>query len=399
MDSILAESTSPNTENNLPLAIGAVATKGKGLVYLGAAGSRDATKPEKVATTDTIVAFYSCTKAVASTAMLQLIERGIIGLDDPVHKYIPEFAEKKILTGFTEKNEPILVEPKTEATIRHLITHTAGLGYAFFNKNYHDLKELTGIPNIMKSEYEHFDTPLLFEPGSKWLYGTNIDMAGKVLYNVTGKSLGDFCKENIFDKINAPSLTFVKSDEQCAEEAEIHQRSENTHGDLIPLYNLHPRVASFHAGGHGLFGKVEDYIKFLQIYINEGKCVETGEQILKPETVEKFAFESLLPGDVKVANNLEIPEPELSNPVTLFDELPADKQWWTGAFMKIGVELPTGRSSGSVFWCGLPNLYYWIDYKKGIVGMFATQLFPFYDAMSLKYSAEFETEAYNEFCT
>lgn len=398
LDNILAESTATSTENRLPLAIGAVATKDKGLVYLGSSGSRDVTNPEKTASTDTVVAFYSCTKAVASTAMLQLIERGVIGLDDLVEKYIPEFAEKQILKGFTDKDEPILETPKNKATIRHLITHTAGLGYTFFNKHYHDLKEKTGVPNILTSEYEHFDTPLLFEPGTKWLYGTNMDIAGKVLYNVTGKSLGDYCKENIFDKINAPSLTFVKTDEQCSNEAEIHQRSHNTYGDLIPLYNIHPRVAPFHAGGHGLFGKVEDYLKFLQIFINDGNCKATGEQILKPETVQNFAFENLLPADVTIQNDMEYPELELSNPVTLFDQLPADKQWWTGAFMKVGVELPTGRSAGSVFWCGLPNLYYWIDYKKGIVGMFATQLFPFYDATALKYSAEFESEAYKQFC-
>ncbi|GMM35720.1 hypothetical protein DASC09_030450 [Saccharomycopsis crataegensis] len=398
LDNILSKYTNPSFENHVPLAIAAVVTRENGLVYLGAAGAKDASVPDDKVTTDTTLAFYSDTKAVACTALLQLLERGQIkSIDETVETYIPEAKNIKILQGFDEEDQPILKDATVKPTIRHLLTHTAGFSYAFFSSHYKKLLDLTGKPNILLSSWEQFQTPLIFEPGSEWHYGVNIDWVGKIVYNVSGQTLDQFLQENVFKQIGAPSLTFTRRPEHYANQAEIHQRANCTSGDLIPLKGIHPEVPEFHAGGHGLWGKLEDYMKFLEIFLHEGKCPSTGAVVLKPETVRDYAFSNLLPKGITCTPNFQYDQPQLSNPVDLFDLFPKDKMSWTANFFKVDVDLPTGRSAGSLSWCGLPNLYYWIDPKKGVTGMFCTQLFPFYDKTALEALTEFETEVYKQF--
>lgn len=382
--------------NQLPCALGAVVTRDKGLVYLGGRGRRDAADPTATpAGPDTPLAFFSCTKAVTTTALLQLLERGLIrSIDDPVEHYVPEIRDIPVLVQAKDGTQQ-LQAPATKPTLRHLLTHTAGFSYPFFSHAYAQLQHDTGTPDILRSTWDEFKTPLLFEPGTRWHYGVNTDWVGKVVYEVSGLSLGEYCRRHIFAPLAAHTLTFDRTPGLRAAAAELHQRAAD--GTLAPLRGALVDDPQFHPGGHGLYGTVADYMKFLEIFLHEGRSPATGEQILRPDTVAAYSLADLLPPGVHVESSLQHSQPALSNKVDLFDRFPPDKQGWTASFHKIDVALPTGRAAASYSWAGLPNLYYWIDPARGVAGMFATQLFPFCDATALAGFAEFETAAYAAF--
>lgn len=391
IDNILEKYT---TSKQLPLAIGAVVTRDKGLVYNNGYGFKRVDEESSHADEETVVKLFSTSKALTTTALLQLLESGkITSIDDPVEKYIPEIKDTKLMTGVDDEGKPILVTPTKKPTLRNLLTHTAGFSYSFFSHKYADYLKSTGNGDILKSSWEHFNTPFIYEPGTKFHYGVNIDWAGKVVENVSGLTLDAYCKKNIFGPLEANSLTFERFPEQFAQQAQLHQRVGPT--DYQVLENAYVKKPKFHAGGHGCWGKVSDYMKFLEIFLHEGKSPQTGAVILKPETIQKYSFSNLMPEGVKIESTLEVSQPDVSNYVDYFDLF--EKQGWTASFHKTGDELPTGRSANSFNWAGLANLYYWIDVNKGIAGFFATQLFPFYDKSSLQAFGEFETEAYKTF--
>ena len=392
IDAILQQYTA---KGKLPCAFGAAVTRENGLVYVGSAGLKDIENPESKVHNDSVLAFYSCTKAITATALLILLEDGLVSsIDDPVELYVPDIKEIKVLEKFDENNKPILVEAKTKATIRHLLTNTAGFSYTLFSSKYKTLQETTGAGNVLNSTWEDFKTPFIFEPGTKWHYGVGIDWVGKIVYEVSGMSLGDFCKKRIFEPLGAKSLTFARDAKQIQESVEIHQRDLIDSSKLTPLRNIPKTEPEFHAGGQGCYGTISDYMKFLEIFLHDGKSPQTGAQILRPETVHKYSFTNLLPEGVKITNTLEHSDPLLSNVVTFLDDVPADEKGWTANFYKIYRELPTGRGKNNLSWAGLSNLYYWIDIERGVAGIFATQLFPFADPVALAASNDFETAVY-----
>ena len=393
LDSILQEYTN---NGKLPCALGAVINKDNGLLYVGSSGLKDIENNDSLIDNDATLAFFSCSKSITTTALLQLIEKGLIkSIDDPVENYVKDIKDVYIINGFDDNNKPILTKPKTKPTLRHLLTHTSGFAYSFFNYHYKTLQDTTGIPNILNSTWDDFNTPLTFEPGTKWHYGAGIDWVGKVIYDVTNMSLGDYCKENIFNKLNAPSLTFERSKDQINNTIELHQRNIENPIELKPLRDVLPEKAEFHAGGHGCFGTITDFMKFLEIFLHEGKCPETGFQILKPETIANYSFKNLLPENVFIKSTLDYSDANLSNKIDL-EKIPDNLQGWTSSFHKIDCSLPTGRGK-SYSWAGLPNLYYWIDIDNGIIGMWATQVFPFMDNDSLECFNKFETAVYQNF--
>ncbi|KAG7193071.1 uncharacterized protein KQ657_001188 [Scheffersomyces spartinae] len=378
-------------EGNLPMISAGVVTK-DGIIYLGASGSNNLNNPEGKTNLDTIFELYSTTKAVTTTAAVQLIEKGLLGLDDLVENYIPEIKGIKILDGFDENDKCIFKDPVNKPTIRNLLTHTAGFSYTFFSFKYAKLYDTTGKPDPFKDSWDEILTPYIYEPGTKWHYGVNIDVLGQVIQKVSGVTLDEYFKKNIFAPLGITSMTFIRKPEQVANKAIIHSREEN--GSLKVLPDDRPLEPEFHCGGHGLYGTIPDYLRFLLIFLNKGTSPITGKQILKPESVENYSFANLLPEGVFVEDSLEHSQPYYSKPVTTFSQLPKELHTWTSSFYRTDVPLPTGRSAKSFMWCGLPNLYYWIDPTEGVAGMLATQVFPFFDEKCLEANNEFESEVY-----
>ena len=132
-------------------------------------------------TTDTVCAIFSTTKAIGGTACLQLVEEGKLDLDAPAKRYVPRLGEIQVLDGFDGDGQPILRPPVRDITTRHLLTHTAGFAYDFFNETYSRLADRHGQPWVVDASYACMETPLLFDPGEHWEYGSGTDWAGQVV--------------------------------------------------------------------------------------------------------------------------------------------------------------------------------------------------------------------------
>jgi methyl acetate hydrolase len=364
----------------------AMATDRKGNIYEGAAGKRDISGDQAM-TTDTAVCLWSTTKAVTGVAVMALVDDGKIDLDAPAKTYVPEIAEIQVLEGFDADGEPKTRPPKSDITTRQLLLHTAGFGYDIFNTDLITYAAKRNLPGVATCTVASLKSVLLFDPGERWEYGTNIDWAGKVVENVTGKRLGDVMRERIFEPLGMHDTGFTMSDSVRSRLAATHHRDESGKLAANPDFIL-PQDAEQHMGGHGLYSTVGDYMKFIRMILNDGRA-PNGTQVLKPETVELMATNGLV-GDMKI-KMLPGAIPSLSHDAEFFPGMPKS---WGLTWMINDEDAPTGRPAGALAWAGLANLYYWIDRKNGVGGFWATQILPFVDGRSVPGFLDFETAVY-----
>lgn len=384
-DAILHDTVAPKT--GVPGAPGviAMATDRNANIYEGSAGVRELGKAQAM-TADTVVCIWSCTKALTGTAVMQLVEAGTIRLDDVAKKYVPELASVSVLDGFDAQGEPMLRAPKSDITVEQLLLHTAGFGYDFFNQDLIKYGQKRNVPSVATGSMASLATPLLFDPGERWEYGTNIDWAGKVVEGATGKRLGDVMRERIFAPLGMNDTAFTMTESMRARLATTHHRAPDGKLTADPSLVL-PQDPEQHMGGHGLYATVGDYMKFIRMILNDGKAPD-GTVVLKPETVAKMASNGL--GDLKIGM-LPGVIPSLSNDVEFFPGMPKS---WGYTWMLNDEPAPTGRPANALAWAGLGNLYYWIDRKNGVGGFWATQILPFVDGVSVPGYLAFETAVY-----
>jgi methyl acetate hydrolase len=352
-------------------------------IYEGAAGKRRLDRDEAM-TTDSVFAIFSTTKAITGTAALQLVEDGKLDLDAPAKTYAPEIGKLQVIEGFDPKGEPRLRAPKRDITTRMLLTHTAGMGYDFFNTTYNRLAQEKGQSSVITASKAALMTPLLFDPGEKWEYGSNLDWCGQVIESVTGRRLGEVFKTRIFEPLGMTDTTFELTDALRRRLAGMHAR--NPDGSLMPMEFELPAAPEVHMGGHGLYGTVGDYMRFIRMWLNDG-AGENG-RVLKVETVRMAEKNHL--GDKKITM-LPGVIPSLSNDAEFF---PGLSKSWALTFMINDEQAPTGRPAGALGWAGLANLFYWIDRQNGVGGFWATQILPFGDPASFIGYIEFETALY-----
>jgi methyl acetate hydrolase len=364
----------------------AVATDRNANIYEGAFGVRQAGANASM-TADSVFAIFSTSKAITGTACLQLVEDGKLDLDAPAKTYAPEIGKLQVIDGFDDAGKPKLRAPKRDVTTRMLLLHTAGFGYDFFNETYNRLAQNHKQPSVITSSYASIRTPLLFDPGEKWEYGSNMDWAGQVVEGIAGKRLGEVMKERIFKPLGMEDTAFSMNESMRKRMVTMHQRDEKGKLTALPDFTL-PPDPEVHMGGHGLYSTVLDYAKFIRMWLNDGQGA--GQRVLKKETVDKAAKNGL-PGDMKI-KGLPGVIPSLSNYAEFFPGMPKS---WALTFMINDHDAPTGRPAGSLAWAGLPNLYYWIDRKNGIGGFWATQIFPFADPASVGGYIDFETAVYS----
>jgi len=291
-----------------------------------------------------------------------------------------------VLEGFDASGKPKLRAPKREITTRMLMLHTAGLGYDFFNASYFRLAQEHGQLSVITCSKASLMTPLLFEPGDKWEYGSNLDWCGQIVESIRGKRLGEVMKERIFTPLGMEDIAFSLTPSMRSRLAVIHQRGAD--GSLTPLPDMQlPPDPEIHMGGHGLYASIGEYMKFIRMWLNDG--AGPHGRVLKQETVAAAVRNGLegnqtvvmLPGVIA----------ELSNDAEFF---PGLKKSWCYTFMLNDEDAPTGRPAGSLGWAGLANTFYWIDRKNGFGGYWATQILPFGDPTSFVGYMNFETAAY-----
>ena len=283
-------------ENQVPGVVALIAKDGK-IIYHKAHGSanENGRKLEK----DAIFRIASQTKAITSTAVMMLWEEGEFRLDDPISKYIPEFKDPKILKDFNEADSSYTTVPaRNEITIRHLLTHTSGIGYGMIDgdprmrKIYQkgrvtDLFTTEDI-SIEESVKRLAELPLHHEPGTKFTYSEGLDVLGYLVEVISGKPLDVFLRERIFDPLEMEDTYFYLPEDKANRLVSIQAKKDQKWSDFpTTFYDPDYPVKGarrFFSGGAGLSSTAEDYATFLQMYLNGGEL--NGKRILSRTTVQ-----------------------------------------------------------------------------------------------------------------
>lgn len=365
----------------IPGVIATVADS-SGVIYEGCAGVRAVDKPEAM-TMDTVALFASMTKAVTATAAMQLVEQGKLALDDPAGKICPFLQASQVLEGFEADGAPILRPAKGVVTLRNLLTHTSGFSYEIWNPLAARELEQRGAGNVLTGQRATLDRPLAFDPGERWDYGPGIDWAGRLVEEVSGMRLGDYFRKNIFEPLGMKDTAFRMGPAQLQRLAGMHARTPD--GQIVPYPLVLDQAAELDMGGHGLYGTLPDYMRFLRMILGGGTL--DGAQVLQASTVALMSQNHM--GDLLVT---DMPaSPGLSNAVPTDPNVPCN---WGLSFMINTRPTPQGRSAGSLSWAGLANSYYWIDPVKQVTAVILTQILPFFDANVVKLLMDLETAVY-----
>ncbi len=380
LDALLSEAVA---RADVPGVVAAVTTA-DGTIYQAGFGERE--RGGGVAMTpDTVGWIASMTKALTSVAALQLVEQGGLALDRPAGEVVAHLDGVEVLTGFDDSGQPRTRPPVRPVTLRHLLSHTSGLGYDFWNAEIMRYQEAMNLPPVASRQNAAIELPLLFDPGERWNYGIGIDWAGKMVEAVSGQTLGQFMQDRIFAPLGMTSTAFRPTPEMSARMATTHAR--NAEGGLEPIERPVVAEPEFEMGGGGLYSNLEDYLKFIRMILNQGRA--GGRQVLQPETVADLSRNQM--GDCRVGP-MTTAMPGYSNDV---DMLPGIEKTWGLACMINQDQASTGRSAGSLSWAGLANCYYWIDPARGIGGAYMTQILPFVDAKSYGLYLDFESAVYS----
>jgi len=352
-------------------------------IYEGAFGRRVLGQDAPMAL-DTVVWIASMTKALTSAAAMQLVERGALELDAPLHRKVPELADAQVLEGFDAAGQPQTRPAQHPVTLRQLLTHTAGFGYEYWSKPIQDFRKARKLPGIASCQNAALRTPLLFDPGMRWEYGINIDWVGKAVEAVSGQTLGQFLTQNILAPLDMHDTAFKISPSMRERLAKIHQRTED--GKLATTTIEVPQDPQFEMGGGGLYGTARDYVKFIRMILHRGQL--DGAQVLRAETVDSMTRNQT--GSLRITP-LRTVMPLLSND---FEFFPGVEKHFGFGFVLNAHETSTGLSAGSLMWAGLANTYFWIDPVGQLGGVFLTQVLPFADAKAFALFLEFQKAAY-----
>jgi CubicO group peptidase (beta-lactamase class C family) len=266
-------------------------------VYFESFGVRDvATKLPMTA--DTIFRLFSMSRPVTSVAAMMLVEDGKLRLDDPVSKYIPEFADVKVgVEKPGEKPALALVPVNRPITIEDLLRHTSGLTYGFYGdsmvrKLYARADLLNGHLNNAEFTRRIAKLPLAEQPGTLWDYGHSTDVLGRVIEVISGQSLFRFEKQRLLDPLGMTETAFYVADEAKRPRIAEPMPDDRFGGSLAGISN--PMIVRrWEAGGSGMVGTIGDYARFAQMLLNGGTF--EGRRYLKPETIALMTSDHIGP--------------------------------------------------------------------------------------------------------
>ena len=374
----------PDVPSDIAPGVVAMAADRDGIIYQGAFGQRDLDSGAPM-TLDTIFRIASMTKAVTSVAAMQFVERGQLQLDTPAADILPELARARVLTGFDADGQPTYRPPARPPTLRHLLTHTAGYAYQFWNGDIVRLVLLGLLPTFSPTDDSLLEAPMVRDPGERWEYSIATDWVGKIVEALHGRQLGDYFQTHIFDPLGMVDSAFTLRSDQLDRLSTPYQRAPSGKPIAAPLPL--PVEPFHHSGGGGLFSTAADYLRFTRALLGGGTL--DGVTLLLPQTIDLMAQNQI--GDL-VVREMPAHVPEASNDF-LFAPHSTNK---FGLGFQINTEpLAAGRSTGSLAWGGIYNTYYWIDRSRGVTGVFCVQLRPFFDDRCVAYFTRFERAVYD----
>lgn len=357
-------------QKQIPGIVAILARHGKVVDYR-AYGQRDMASRAPM-TKDTIFRDFSMTKPVTGVAMMLLYEQGKWLPTDPIAKYIPEFAHLKVFKGVDSDGKMILEDPIHPPTLHELMTHTAGFTYGFFGNS--PVDKMYQSANLFQSKSlqdmiaKLSKIPLLYQPGTRWVYSVSMDIQGYIVEKLSGQSLPDFMQQNIFTPLGMKDAGFFVPAEKRNRFVTLYRT--NAQGELVAVpasgfggdYAAQPTMAS---GGGGLVSTAEDYLRFAQMLDNGGEL--NGVRVLSPASVQLMRSNhlppSLLTGEFGIG--LQIFRPGFGygyDCAVVFNSPEAD--------------LPDGQ--GTFFWDGAAGTWFWIDPANDLVfvGMIQRMLGP-----------------------
>lgn len=345
-----------------------VARDGK-IVYYKGLGYDDIDKKTPMKK-DAICRIASQTKAITSVAVMILYEEGKILISDPVSKYIPEFKNPKVLDKFNAADTTYTTVPaKRELTIRDLLTHTSGIGYAQIgskesNAIYYKAGVVGGIgvDKIVLGDKMKIlgGLPLMHQPGEKWTYGLNTDVLGYVVEVVSGMSLDEFFRKKIFEPLGMKDTYFYLPKEKQNRLATLYSEDSTKHiikdGESFELngtmYVNYPNMnGTYYSGGGGLSSTAYDYSVFMQMLLNGGEY--NGQRILSRASIRMMTSNQI--GDIDFGD---------------------DKFGLGFGIVTERGSAKTPVSPGTFSWGGMFSSSYWIDPKEKIIAQFFLQQFP-----------------------
>ena len=337
-------------------------------VYFGAFGAADR-ESGKPMSRDTLVQIFSMTKPITGVAFMMLYEEGKFRLDDPLEKYAPEFANMRVYAGIDPHGEVIYEPARRQVTLRDITRHTAG----FYNGTDHTpLAEIVraadpgSMTNTLAEEIKKLGSlPLLFQPGTRWLYGPSVDVQALLVERLSGMPFDKFLEQEIFKPLRMVHTGYVLHPEDRGRMAALYDWHEDGSLSRVPdetALEFNGRDWPMKPGSYGLVSTLDDYMRFARMLQNGGEL--DGTRILKAETVKLMATDAMPPE------------------VTDVSWLPTKGSVGFGIDFAVRVRPPANaqEASGAVgefFWDGAADTLFWVDPKNKITAVLFTQYKPF----------------------
>lgn len=351
--------------NNWTAGVTALVAKDGKVIYDKGLGFRDRETKSLMRPTD-LFRIASMTKPIVSAATMILVEQGKINLDDPVSKYIPEFKNLQVLNTYNAADTSYTTVPANKnITVKNLLTHTSGIAYGFKDEKMKAIYEKNNIPDLATVQKITIDSvtkklgtlPLGIQPDTKFYYGLNTDVLGRVVEVASQQPLDSFLLKNIFEPLEMKDTHFFLPP---LKNTRLSTMYSETKGDRLVRtvttqgkFNINYPIAgakTYFSGGSGLISSVEDYAKFLQMILNKGSF--NKKQVLKPETVQQMSTNHI--GDLNVGKN----------------------KFGLGFEITTQDGIQNGSKIGKLSWSGAFNTFFWIDPERKSVAILMTQVYP-----------------------
>lgn len=321
---------------------------------------------------DAIFRIYSMTKPITGVAMMMLYEEGRWHPDDPIAKFVPQFADLRVFAGLDPNGQPILEAPAHAPTMGELMTHTAGFTYGVFDDTWVDLQyEKQGVVSrqtlmfTTNSLQELIDKlariPLLYQPGTRWEYSVSVDIQAYIVEKLSGKTMPEFLGERIFEPLGMQDTGYYVPKEKLARLATLYELDTERKALKVREQPPDPGVPpAITPGGYGVYMTAMDYLRFAQMLLNGGEL--EGVRILAPRTVELMRSNQL-PEKFKNA--------EFGGVARLIR--PGVGFGYDFGVQSDPFQVGALSGTGTFYWAGAAGTWFWIDPQLDVVLVGMTQ--------------------------
>jgi methyl acetate hydrolase len=359
-------------QGDVPCVVAAVANAND-VLYTGAFGKRNVAADVNAAP-DTIFRLASMTKPVTSLAAMMLVDDGRLVLDDPIPEFLPGYRQPPVLLASEPDGDFESRPASRDIRVRDLLANTSGIAYPFFNPVLSRLSE-SGVPDL--------ELPLLHDPGARWTYGPSTALLARIIMNVSGQPIDDFCQQRIFEPLGMHDTAYAVPGEKT--HRLVTQRKREIHGGFIERDNP-PAIQSRGRGDDGLLSTAGDYLSFLRLFLNRGRRDST--RLLREQTIDRMMANQI--GDAFVELLVAI-QSSLAEP---FPSGAGKDKFGFGFQIETEPSDPELRSPGSLSWAGIFNTYFWVDPRKDIAAVVMMQFLPGNDRKATDLFRGFERRIY-----